>query len=647
MIALRKRLRAFFPYMSLPIILAACLLLWGVTGAPSAIEVESADGVWDLRDFDFARESAVLVGQVEYIPDALLTPEEFEARAGEARVGKPELAARYATSRITILLPDGVTFALARQSIDYAYRLYVNGKPMAQVGVPGDSAQATTPNTADVTVMDEAQAGRIVVIQQSANFVHREGGWHDGIQIGYPQNIQRIFANSFAIILMGCFLALFLVHLTLFCILPSYRANLYFSLFCIVWCVRTGVTGHKLFSTLLPQLSWYAKFRMEYIALPVTGILLILMLHTLFPGVLPRWFRRAAYAVSGLFAGLFLVGDTVWMSYAIYGCYGYQVASIATVAICFMARLRRPNMAQWISIAGVGLFLYAGLRDMFYYSNIILPPATDADISRVAMLFFILCQMTAMFIGTVRAAEDAKAVEQRLAAENAALDRMNLMKNDLIATISHETRTPLAVLSGYAELIAMEMRHEGVESQTANDLAKVADEAQRIASIMDAMQDLSRQREAGTGRAPTQLCDILRQAARLYAPILARRGTMLSVDCPDALPLVYANASELTQVMFNLLANARSHTEGGSVTIGASAGEGKVTVVVADTGEGIRPEFLPHAFVRGRHDNPDGSGLGLTICREIITGHGGDISLESRLGEGATVRFALPTMEEA
>jgi signal transduction histidine kinase len=264
----------------------------------------------------------------------------------------------------------------------------------------------------------------------------------------------------------------------------------------------------------------------------------------------------------------------------------------------------------------------------------------------VALLIFSFAQMIAMSRGTMRGVAAAREAEQKLTLENAALDRVNRMKTDLMATVSHETRTPLAVMSGYAELIAKELRHKGVDTQTADDLDQISEEIQRIAVILEEMQRLSRESDNAARKAWVSLSDIVNQSARLYTPILERKNTTLTVKLPDALPPIFANAGELTQILFNLLQNARNHTENGAVTISAELEDGEIAVTVRDTGMGISPEFLPRAFERHSHDGAEGSGLGLAICKEIAEAHGGKITIASELGSGTAVTFILPLNKE-
>lgn len=175
--------------------------------------------------------------------------------------------------------------------------------------------------------------------------------------------------------------------------------------------------------------------------------------------------------------------------------------------------------------------------------------------------------------------------------------------------------------------------------QTAKDLDQVADEVQRITAIMEEMQNFSKEKDMG--KAPLQLADIIRSCRRLYAPILQRNDIRLKVHCPEDLPLVYGNAGELTQVLFNLLQNAKTHTESGTITISAEVKSDFIQVSVTDTGTGVPAELMLHVFGRGVSGG-DGSGIGLAICKEIIDAHGGTISIKNAMDTGTTVVFTVP-----
>ncbi|MFT3958511.1 MAG: ATP-binding protein [Desulfovibrio sp.] len=103
---------------------------------------------------------------------------------------------------------------------------------------------------------------------------------------------------------------------------------------------------------------------------------------------------------------------------------------------------------------------------------------------------------------------------------------------------------------------------------------------------------------------------------------------------------------ELTQVVFNIMQNAKDHTEQGSVFIRAARKNGSIIITVADTGSGIAPELLPRIFERGVKGANGGAGIGLAICKEIMDAHGGCIRIANNNGTGAVVTLTLPEHRE-
>ena len=258
-------------------------------------------------------------------------------------------------------------------------------------------------------------------------------------------------------------------------------------------------------------------------------------------------------------------------------------------------------------------------------------------------LFFVYYLVIKMIVQ----AEKRAAAEAEAKREAATLERLNQLKTDLMRTISHETLTPLSVMKIYAEITAKDARKSGVGDEFVSNLDTIADEAGRLADLMEEMRQLSLAREYAKDTQPVDVEKTISQIAGLYSMVLQRKGTALKLDITDGLPIAYGNSHELTQVMFNLLRNADNHTENGAVMITAEFTEGIITVTVADTGTGIAADLLPRVFERGVHGENDGSGFGLAICRDIITAYGGDIWIESEPGNGVTVTFTLtPYTEE-
>jgi signal transduction histidine kinase len=225
---------------------------------------------------------------------------------------------------------------------------------------------------------------------------------------------------------------------------------------------------------------------------------------------------------------------------------------------------------------------------------------------------------------------------------------LDQVKSDLVATASHELKTPLTGIRLAVHLLLEEAVGPLTAKQT-ELLLDARENAERLLAMVNNLLDLARLEE---GRQyldlqPRRPASILEEAAEGFRPRAEDKGVALAVEAPPELPPVAVDAQRMGHALGNLLDNALAYTErGGKITLAATASADAVTLSVADTGKGIPPEYLPSIFERffripGRNQY-SGTGLGLAIVREIVTAHGGTITCESRLGEGTVFRIQLP-----
>jgi two-component system OmpR family sensor kinase/two-component system sensor histidine kinase BaeS len=237
-----------------------------------------------------------------------------------------------------------------------------------------------------------------------------------------------------------------------------------------------------------------------------------------------------------------------------------------------------------------------------------------------------------------------------------ALESSERQRQNMVADVAHELRTPLSVVQGNLRAIL-----DDVYPLEKAEIARLYDETRLLNRLVDDLRDLALA-DAGQLRlnlVPIDLASEIQATTDNLALAAEAQGVSLTSRIPDGLPLAQADPDRLGQVLRNLLVNALRHTPaGGSVAVAAAKTGGTVEITVADSGEGIRPEDLDHVFERfwradlsrAQGSQPDagelrwagGSGLGLSVARSLVEALGGHICVESTLGEGTTFYFTLP-----
>jgi two-component system phosphate regulon sensor histidine kinase PhoR len=227
------------------------------------------------------------------------------------------------------------------------------------------------------------------------------------------------------------------------------------------------------------------------------------------------------------------------------------------------------------------------------------------------------------------------------------LRRLETVRRDFIANLSHELRTPIASLKALGETL-----NEGAIDQptVARDfMGKMNAEVDRLAQMVQEMGDLSRieSGEAPLQKSPVNVTEVVSRAVERLKAQSERAGLQIKVDIASGLPSVSADGSRIEQVLVNLIHNAIKFTPtGGRVTVSAKAEGDRLIVSVSDTGVGIPEDDLPRVFERfykaDRARAGGGTGLGLAIAKHVVEAHGGRIWVESVEGRGATFSLGLP-----
>ena len=226
------------------------------------------------------------------------------------------------------------------------------------------------------------------------------------------------------------------------------------------------------------------------------------------------------------------------------------------------------------------------------------------------------------------------------------LRRLEAVRRDFVANVSHELKTPLTAIAGYAETLA----GEGGDAQATKFAQTIVENARRMQRLVDDLLDLSRI-ESGSWHPEPRMVGVEASAREAWRPF-AERATSRQVELETASDSAAVNSDPeaLRQIFTNLFDNALRHTPpGGRIRVAVQRAKHQAVVSVSDTGSGIPADHLPRIFERfyrvdpGRSRQEGGTGLGLAIVKHLVEAHGGRVEAESELGRGTTIRLYFPS----
>jgi len=260
------------------------------------------------------------------------------------------------------------------------------------------------------------------------------------------------------------------------------------------------------------------------------------------------------------------------------------------------------------------------------------------------------------WFGTNTDITEMRKAEEQLAEAKEAAEEANRAKSQFIANMSHELRTPLSAVIGYSEMLEEEAAEiEGADTMQ-DDLRKINGNARHLLSLINDVLDLSKI-EAGKMEVQAEDFDaaaVVREVGDTVQALMARKSNTLELDLAPDLDGMHSDPVKLRQCLFNLLGNAAKFTENGRITLSARRappgpeGAKQVEFSVADTGIGMTEEQLGRLFRRFSQADDSttrrfgGTGLGLSITKAFCAMLGGDISVESKPGEGTAFTIRVP-----
>ncbi len=266
----------------------------------------------------------------------------------------------------------------------------------------------------------------------------------------------------------------------------------------------------------------------------------------------------------------------------------------------------------------------------------------------IAAAVLVLVVLLVVGVVTLRRSRDAvRRANVDLAATNAALEKALKAKGDFLATTSHEIRTPLNGILGMAQVM---LRDDRLTPDMRDRLDIVHDAGIAMRALVDDILDVAKMQSGNLSveRVPTDLVATIEDVARPWRRQAQDRGLGFTLDLADVPRWIEGDPVRLRQILFNLLSNALKFTQAGAIGMMVGHDGDRLRIAISDTGIGIAPDRLDDVFESFQQaDNSTtrrfgGTGLGLTICRNLARAMGGDITVASESGRGSTFTLDLP-----
>lgn len=648
-----KKIPSFIPVAIMFMILAVLLVFMCL---PQNQNIETAvKGILSLRN-----ETAkiyTLHGEWDFVYGELLSPDELHKRQTDTVVvpgswsdlGYPLNG--FATFRLTVMTEGQDELMLYLPEISSAYILWINGEITRTAGNVSVEAEENRPFFENVLIPVTARNGVVELVLQVSNYQFMYAGINDTILLGESGSVQSWYFRTrmFSCLALGCILMAAFYHFTLFIYRRREKTYLLFALLCFLCFVR-----------FLMETNGINEY-FQWIPMNMLGIRFFLSMffsHSLAISafslyVFNRDFLKKHRIIivvcftAVLAAGIFTPTNNA--AYIIVTTAATMPVIFFTIIMAARSRVLKENRMLRLYFAALIVFFIVGTSTKLFFDNMFFMAGLLSN------MFLIMSQslvLSRQYTDAFRLVEKTNAnleqlVDERtqsLQAANSAMQATNIAMKELVSNISHDLKTPLAIMSLNLETLS----GLAVTQSNADYQRHVRTAYRKNLDLQRLIQNLFEVSRIETGRhlySPKwiSILHILAQAEDKYDVFLDDKGIALEIIMDDDIE-ISADPQKIWSVFDNIIYNAARYTEsGGKITIITSNTETDATVTVTDSGCGIAPEHLPHIFKRfyrvsqSRNASEGESGLGLYIVKSVMEGCGGSVDAESEQGKGTSI----------
>lgn len=618
----------------------------------SSLEPLVQKGFIDLRNIPFHETTIPISGDWTIYWGKLLTPDDsltqpttytfFPKHWNYTTLNQEVLSAKgFATYTVQIIINSKEQQNLAIKLPDTycSFKLFVNGKPFANAGVPGTTKETTTEQWIE-QVAELPNTDTLNLILQIANFRHSKGGPYKPILIGSKQVLfhEKATEDGFDLLLAGALLMGGLFFIGLFYFGKHDRVILFFSLFCIAYSYRIIGSDNYVLHSLFPDFPWIIGVHLEYLSLFASFLFFMFYTKYLFPEETNKWLLYTEAILAGILCLIVIIFPPSVFTQLINPFLIVMFSLIIHVFYIYVKAYMGKKLGAKYALFSTGILLVIFFLINLKYFNIIQPPRFILFFGYIT--FFFLQSLVLSFRFAFILKEAKKQAEQGLKA-----------KNDFLSTMSHEIRTPLNSILGMTNIMLMEKPSEEQKEQ----LNVLLFSANNLLSIVNDILDFNKI-EAGKIGFETIEVDLRNIANKLIAAfntLAKEKGIQLKLNIDDELKnTVIGDPTRISQIIGNLIHNAIKFTKKGHVelsikVIKQDASSVHLLIAIEDTGIGIATEkqqMIFDQFTQADNStsrNFGGTGLGLAISKRLLELQGATLQLRSEQEKGSTFYFEI------
>ncbi|MEP6466782.1 MAG: sensor histidine kinase [Parafilimonas sp.] len=561
----------------------------------------------------------------------------------------------YATYHVKILCPPlSEKLALKLFTVQGAYKIFVNGKLISQMGNPGTTEAGNIADLKPSIVNVQPENNVLDIVIQVSNFENRVGGIWDNIEIGTRSQIDAKTIKNLAIafIVAGTFLLAFIYNLIQFIHFRNRYALLFFSMLCLIIFVRMLVTDEIPLNYLF-NCNWEFIRRMEFISFYFSVPVMSLFSYYLFP---EDFSKKALYIIipaTSFFILISIFGsyynytyfvryyEFIMMASAFYGLYVYIRAAVKN----------RPG--SYLFLTGFILFLATIINDVLYVNLIInTVPLFYAGLASFVLILSVI--LSRQFVQTF---SDLEVVNKQLAEANASLSFMNTdiqKKNAELKKINHELdsfvhrtshdlRAPLSSVTGITHLMENEKNISVLRDYTSLQQKTL----QRMDDLIKDIIDFSKNKRLQLTLDEINFSEVVSNCVEDHRYLKNASDVHLEVEVHQHEKFI-SDFRRVSTVVNNLVSNAIKYADLSKpkpyIIINIMVAANNAHVEISDNGIGIEEDKLGKIFTMFYRatSSSTGSGLGLYLVKETVEKLGGYISIDSKKGEGTTIKIDIP-----